>query len=159
MLLVDADTHHPRLGNRADDPHQERNQSADPDSRHDPARGQLDQHTRPSDTGGVQDYPPQGRQGQHPQQGQQGQWRQGGQITSDNVPGGYVEPRQAEYKAGCYHQGGTTGTGPAAGPGRQDIPTDGGFGGKPTLPERVMGKLTLLRLCLCGMSFDHRFRL
>jgi hypothetical protein len=50
-----------------------------------------------------------------------------------------VEPRQAEYKAGCYHQGGTTGTGPGAGPGRQDIPSDGGFGGKATLPERVMG--------------------
>lgn len=167
-LLVDDSTRHPHLGNRADDLRQEGGQSADPDlARHDPTSGQYDQRTRPSDTGGGQGYPQQVQQGQDPQQGQRGQWRQGGQIASDNIPGGYVEPRQAEYRTGCYHQGrsehpgnsGTTGTGPVAGSGRQDIPNDGPFGGKPTLPERVMGKLTLFRLSLCGMSFDHRPRL
>ena len=167
LLLVDDNTRHPHLGSRVNDLPQEGGQSADPDlARHDPTHGQSDRRTRPSDTGGEHGDPQQVLQVQDPQQGQRGQWRQGGQIASDNIPGGYVEPRQAD-RTGCYHQGrsehpgnsGITGTGPGAGPGRQDIPNDGPFGGKPTLPERLMGKLILFRLSSCEMSFDHRLRL
>ena len=53
--------------------------------------------------------------------------------------------------------GASTGTGPGARSDYPDIPRDGGFGGKPTPPERLMGKLTLLRLSICGMSLDHWF--
>jgi hypothetical protein len=44
--------------------------------------------------------------------------------------------------------GTSTGTGPGARPCDHEIRRDGGFGGKPTIPERVMGKLALFPLSL-----------
>jgi hypothetical protein len=129
------------LGNRAGgDPFRDTSQSADPDfGRHDPTRGQFNEQTR---TRGGQDYD---------QYGQQGQWRQGGQTTSDNTYlGGDREPHQTGYKGQVIggpqerfeppgNYGTSTGTGPGARPCDHEIRRDGGFGGKPTIPERVMG--------------------
>jgi hypothetical protein len=125
--------------------------------RHDPTRGQFNEQTR---TRGGQDYD---------QYGQQGQWRQGGQTTSDNTYlGGDRELHQTGYKGQVIggpqerfeppvNYGTSTGTGPGARPCNHEIRRDGGFGGKPTIPERVMGELALVSSLLVGMSFDHLF--
>lgn len=69
------------------------------------------------------------------QQYDQGQRRQGGQATGDNDTGGY----------GPFPG---TGTGPGARPGDDEIRKDGGFGGKPPMTERLMGKLARSLLSL-----------
>lgn len=136
-------TRSPQSGSQpGSDPSQAMSQSADPDfDRQDPGR-RFDDQTRRSGPGGGQD---------HIQQGQQGQWRQGGQTAGDNLPygGGGRDPRQGGYgdqvvggpqdrsDPGGY--GVPTGTGPGSRPDDQEIRGDGGFGGKPPIPERVMG--------------------
>ena len=142
------------LGNRAGGgPFQDTNQSADPEfGRHDPARGQFNEQTR---TDGGQGY-------------NQDQRHQGRQAANDTAyPAGYREPRQAGYRDQAVggpqerfeppvNYGTSTGTGRGARPCDHEIRRDGGFCGKPSVPERMMGKLALFPHSLCGMSLDDR---
>ena len=132
---------------------QDTSQSADPDfGRRDPPHGQSKSQTHFPGTREGQDY------GQHGQQGQL-ERRQGGQTTGDNVyDGGDRDPRQDEYRTRqavggsqerfetSENYGTSTGTGPGARSGDNSIHGDGGFGGKPTMPERVIGTLVLFPL-------------
>ena len=120
-------------GNRAGgDPFQDTNQSADPDFDRDPARGQFNEQTRLPGTGGDREL------------------RQAG--YRDQVIGGPQERFEPPVNYGT-----STGTGPGARPCDHDIRRDGGFGGKPSMPERMMGKLAPFLLFLYGTDFDHRF--
>lgn len=97
-----------------------------------------------NDTGGGQD------RGQH---GHQGQLRQDEQT---NVPygGGGRDPRQGGHKdqvvgdpQGRFNTGAhgtSTGAGPGARPGDDDIRGDGGFRTKPPMPQRVMGAVEMM---------------
>ena len=86
--------------------------------------------------------------------------RQGGQTAGDNLPygGGGRDPLQGGHKdqavgvpqerfdAGNY--GTSTAAGPGPRPGDQEIRTDGNWGGKPPMPERLMGTLALFSILL-----------
>jgi len=137
QLNVDPTTRASHFGSRTGgDPFQDTNQYADPDfSRQDPARGRFDDQDRSSGTSGGQNY-----------------GQQGGQPGGDNTYGGDGgDPRQTGYRTGQLvgdpqerfetpqNYGTSTGTGPGARPDDYEIHGDGGFGGKPSMPERVMG--------------------
>lgn len=164
---VDPTTRDPRFDNQqGGDPFQDTSQSTDPNlGRRDPASDQFDRQDRSIGTGGGHVRDPLG------QQGHRDQLRQGGQTGLDSVPyggGGDRDPRQTGNRTGQVvggpqerfepsgNYGTSTGTGPGARPGDYDIHGDGGFG-KPTLPERVIGKLPLFPLSLYGIGFDHHF--
>jgi len=115
----DPTTRSSQFGSRpGGDPFQATSQSADPDfGRNDPS----DDQTYPSGTGG-QDY------------SQQDQRRQGEQIASNRVP---LQTGQERFESSGNY--GTT-SGAVPDPRLDDgIRGDGGFGGKPTIPERVLG--------------------
>jgi len=135
---VDPTIRHSHSGG---DQSQDTSQYADPDLSHYDPRGRSDDRTRSSS--GDQD------------RGQQGQWRQGGQIAGDSTYGVSGDPRQTGYRTGqiaggpqegfeiSQNYGTSTGTGPGARPDDYNIHGDGGLGGKPTVPERVMGESVL----------------
>ena len=110
---------------------------ADPYLRRDPPSDPFNEQSCPSGTGWGQNYD---------QQGQQGQWRQGGQTGGDTTSSRGPLPRAEVYGDYGIPTGG------------YETQGNGGLGGKPTVPERTMGKLALFPVssyCVVRQSVLH----